>query len=312
MSSTTVTGDAIRTQAHAEAPAQAQAPAQERAERSPQAESRLRAEKLTLGYDRRVIVRDLDVSIPDGSFTVIVGANGCGKSTLLRSLARVLAPVSGSVLLDGASIRSLPPKEVARRLGLLPQGPVAPSGISVNDLVARGRYPHQGLLRQWSDADETACREAMEATNVTALADQDVDELSGGQRQRVWLAMALAQQTGILLLDEPTTFLDIAHQVEVLDLCATLHEEGRTLVAVLHDLNQACRYADHLIAMRGGAVVAEGPPAEIITEELVEEVFGLRCLIIDDPETGTPLVIPRGRRRSPGESEPETAVTTVS
>ncbi|QMU71623.1 ABC transporter ATP-binding protein [Streptacidiphilus sp. P02-A3a] len=259
--------------------------------------SRLCAEDLTLGYDRTTIIDGLDVRIPDGSFTVIVGANGCGKSTLLRALARVLRPTRGSVLLDGQAIRSMPPKEVARRLGLLPQGPVAPAGITVADLVGRGRFPHQGLLRQWSAADEEAVHGAMAATGVGELADSYLDELSGGQRQRVWLAMALAQQTGILLLDEPTTFLDIAHQVEVLDLCARLHADGRTLVAVLHDLNQACRYADHLIAMLGGAVVAEGAPAAIVTEELVQEVFGLACRIIEDPETGTPLIVPRSGRR---------------
>jgi len=257
-----------------------------------------------LAYDQRTIVRGLDVAIPDGSFTVIVGANGCGKSTLLRGLARMLAPKAGTVLLDGEQIRSLPSKEVARRLGLLPQGPIAPDGITVADLVGRGRYPHQGLLRQWSPADELAVADAMAATRVTALAEAYVDELSGGQRQRVWLAMALAQQTPILLLDEPTTYLDIAHQVEVLDLCADLHEErGHTLVLVLHDLNHACRYATHLIAMRDGRIVAEGHPCEIITDELVEEVFGLRCRIIPDPETGTPLVIPAARKEQRAERD---------
>jgi iron complex transport system ATP-binding protein len=211
----------------------------------------------------------------------------------------MLTPKHGAVHLDGQLIRALPSKEVARRLGLLPQTPIAPDGISVADLVARGRYPHQGLLRQWSSADETATQEAMAATDVTDLAGRYVDELSGGQRQRVWLAMALAQQTGILLLDEPTTFLDIAHQLEVLDLCADLHQhQGRTLVAVLHDLNHACRYATHLIAMRDGQIVAEGHPDEIVTAELVEDVFGLACRIIADPESGTPLVIPVVRRRA--------------
>ncbi len=259
--------------------------------------SRLRAENVTLAYDQRSIVHELNVDIPDSSFTVIVGANGCGKSTLLRGLARMLNPTAGTVLLDGQQIRSLPSKEVARRLGLLPQGPIAPDGITVADLVARGRYPHQGLFRQWSPADELAVSDAMAATHVDDLAEAFVDELSGGQRQRVWLAMALAQQTPIMLLDEPTTFLDIAHQVEVLDLCADLHEHrGHTLVVVLHDLNHACRYATYLIAMRGGRIVTEGHPADIITADLVEEVFGLRCRIITDPESGTPLVIPAVRR----------------
>ena len=257
---------------------------------------RLTAHELTVGYQRTPVIDRLDVAIPDNSFTVIVGANGCGKSTLLRSLARMLTPTGGAVYLDGAPIRSLPPKQVARKLGLLPQGPVAPDGITVLDLVSRGRHPHQGVLRRWSAEDERAVQEALEATDTTDLADAYVDELSGGQRQRVWLAMALAQQTGILLLDEPTTFLDLAHQVEVLNLCAQLHAGGRTLVAVLHDLNLACRYADHLIAMRDGAIAAIGLPSDIVTAELIEEVFGLACRVIDDPETGTPLVIPLAPR----------------
>lgn len=258
---------------------------------------RLTAESVTLGYDRRIIARDLSVEIPDHSFTVVVGPNACGKSTLLRALSRMLKPAEGRVLLDGAAIHSLPAKKVARTLGLLPQSSVAPDGITVADLVARGRYPHQGLLRQWSPDDERTVQESMAATRIEDLADRYVDELSGGQRQRVWIAMALAQQTPLLLLDEPTTFLDIQHQIEVLDLCAELHETGgRTLVAVLHDLNHAARYATHLVAMRDGAVVAEGPPAEVVTAPLVERVFGLRCQVIEDPETGTPLVVPAGRR----------------
>jgi iron complex transport system ATP-binding protein len=260
--------------------------------------TRLRGEGVTLGYDGRQVSQDLTVAIPDGSFTVIVGPNACGKSTLLRALARMLKPSAGTVVLDGAPIGSLPSKEVARRLGLLPQTSIAPDAITVADLVARGRYPHQGLLRQWSRDDERAVAAAMASTDVTDLAARAVDELSGGQRQRVWLAMVLAQETGIVLLDEPTTFLDIAHQIEVLDLCAHLHQEqGRTLVAVLHDLNHACRYATHLIAMREGAVVAEGDPSEIVDAELVERVFGLRCRVIPDPETGTPLVVPAARQR---------------
>jgi len=257
--------------------------------------TRLVGTGLELAYDRRVVAEQLDLAIPDRSFTVIVGPNACGKTTLLRALARLLKPRSGGVHLDGALITSRPSKEVARELGLLPQSSIAPDGITVADLVARGRFPHQRLLRQWSRDDERAVADAMEATRVADLADRIVDELSGGQRQRVWLAMALAQQTPILLLDEPTTFLDIAHQVEVLDLCAQLHADGRTLVAVLHDLTQACRYATHLVAMRDGAIVAQGPPAEIVGEELVERVFGLPCRVVEDPETGTPLVVPRGR-----------------
>ncbi|MGK5530419.1 ABC transporter ATP-binding protein [Streptomyces sp. URMC 129] len=260
---------------------------------------RLRADDVTLGYDQRMIAEGLSVAVPDRSFTVIVGPNACGKSTLLRALSRMLRPAAGAVLLDGQAIGTLPAKKLARVLGLLPQSPVAPDGITVADLVARGRYPHQGLLRQWSRDDERAVAEAMADTGVAELADRHVDELSGGQRQRVWIAMALAQRTPLLLLDEPTTFLDIAHQIEVLDLCARLHEEqGRTLVAVLHDLNHAARYATHLIAMRDGRVVAEGPPGDIVTAALVEDVFRLPCRVVDDPETGTPLVVPAARRRA--------------
>ncbi|MEU5696619.1 ABC transporter ATP-binding protein [Actinosynnema sp. NPDC020468] len=260
--------------------------------------ARLRGEGMTLGYDERVVATGLDVEIPDGSFTVIVGPNACGKSTVLKALARMLKPSAGAVYLDGAAISSYKSKEVARRLGLLPQSSIAPGGITVAELVARGRYPHQRMLRQWSTEDEAVTGEAMRLTNVQDLADRLVDELSGGQRQRVWLAMVLAQQTSILLLDEPTTFLDIAHQVEVLDLCADLHEDGKhTLVAVLHDLNQACRYATHLIAMKPGVgVVAQGDPADVVTAELVEDVFGLPCRVINDPETDTPLVVPLRRK----------------
>jgi iron complex transport system ATP-binding protein len=262
------------------------------------ARPRLVGESVTLGYGARTVCEGLDVGIPEGSFTVIVGPNACGKSTLLRALARTLKPRRGAVLLDGERIGALPAKQVARRLGLLPQSAIAPDAITVADLVGRGRYPHQGLLRQWSEADERAVAAAMAATRVTELARRPVDELSGGQRQRVWLAMVLAQETEIVLLDEPTTFLDIAHQIEVLDLCAELHERGgRTMVAVLHDLNHACRYADHLIAMRDGEVVAVGDPAEIVDAELVERVFGLRCRVVEDPETGTPLIVAAARER---------------
>jgi ABC-type cobalamin/Fe3+-siderophores transport system ATPase subunit len=259
------------------------------------ANARLSGTGLTLAYDKRTITRDLDVAVPDGSFTVIVGPNACGKSTLLRALARILKPASGTVVLDGEPIAGWPAKKLARTLGLLPQSSIAPEGITVADLVSRGRYPHQGLLRQWSREDERVVGASMEATGVAALADRPVDELSGGQRQRVWIAMALAQETPLLLLDEPTTYLDIAHQIEVLDLCARLHEEGRTVVAVLHDLNHAARYATHMIAMRDGAIVAEGEPGSVVTAELVEEVFRLPCRVIECPETGTPLVVPAAR-----------------
>ncbi len=260
--------------------------------------SRLRADAATIGYDKRVISEALSVAIPDESFTVIVGPNACGKSTLLRGLSRLLKPAAGQVILDGADIHSFKAKEVARRVGLLPQTSIAPDGITVADLVARGRYPYQGLIRQWTDTDEQAVLQAMDATSITALSGRLVDELSGGQRQRVWVAMALAQDTGILLLDEPTTFLDITHQIELLELFTDLNLAGRTMVAVLHDLNHAARYATHLIAMRDGAVVAEGAPSEIVTAELVEEVFGLKSLVVPDPVSGTPSVVPLGRDRS--------------
>ncbi|WP_328659582.1 ABC transporter ATP-binding protein [Nocardia salmonicida] len=255
--------------------------------------SRLRADRVRLGYKNTTISDQLSVDIPDGKFTVIIGPNACGKSTLLRALARLLTPESGTVLLDDKPISSYPAKQVARQIGLLPQTSTAPDGIRVADLVARGRYPHQTLLRQWSKADEEAVASAMAATGVTELSARMVDELSGGQRQRVWIAMVLAQDTPLILLDEPTTYLDIAYQIQLLDLCRSLNREsGRTVVAVLHDLNHAFRYADHLIAMRDGRVVATGAPADIVTAELVDEVFSLRCRIVDDPETGTPLVIP--------------------
>ena len=256
-------------------------------------EFRLGADAVTVGYDRRIISRDLSVQIPDGSFTVIVGPNACGKSTLLRSLSRLITPTAGQVVLDGRSIASFKAKEVAQVLGLLPQTALAPDGITVADLVARGRFPHQNLIRQWTPADEAAIRAAMDATNVAELSTRLLDELSGGQRQRVWVAMALAQETPILLLDEPTTFLDIAHQIDLLDLFAGLHRAGNTIVAVLHDLNHAARYASHLIVMKDGAIVATGAPRDVVTAELVEDVFGLSCLVIDDPVSHTPLVIPR-------------------
>ncbi|MFI1016707.1 ABC transporter ATP-binding protein [Streptomyces sp. NPDC020965] len=256
----------------------------------------LRAEGLRLAYDDRIVVDDLDVAVPPGRITAIVGANACGKSTLLRALARLLTPRAGSVQLDGRSVHSIPTRELAQRLGILPQSPVAPEGLTVIDLVGRGRSPHQTWWRQWSSGDERAVREALRATAMTDLADRPVDELSGGQRQRAWIAMAVAQGTPVLLLDEPTTYLDLAHQIDVLDLITDLNRnESRTVVMVLHDLNQACRYADHVIAMKSGRIVAEGVPAEVITAALVEEVFGLRCQVAPDPVSGTPMIIPMGR-----------------
>lgn len=257
-------------------------------------DSPLRVSDATLAYDGRVISEHLDIAIPDGSFTVIVGPNACGKSTLLRGLARLMKPAAGTVLLDGRDIHSYRTKDVARRLGLLPQTSIAPDGITVADLVARGRHPHQSAFQQWSRADDDAVAEAMAATGVDTLSTWRVDELSGGQRQRVWVALALAQETGILLLDEPTTFLDIAHQFELLELFRSLNRDGRTLVAVLHDLNQASRYASHIIAMSAGRVVAQGTPDEVITAQLVTDVFGLPAHILPDPVAGTPLVVPLG------------------
>jgi iron complex transport system ATP-binding protein len=261
------------------------------------ADSRLRADGVSLGYDGRAVVEQLDLAVADGAVTVIVGPNACGKSTLLRALARLLRPTGGHVILDGEVIQSLPTKEVARRLGLLPQTPIAPEGITVVDLVARGRSPHQKLFQQWSSRDERAVQQALSATSTVELAGRSVDELSGGQRQRVWIAMAIAQETELLLLDEPTTFLDIAHQIDVLDLVARLNrDEGRTVVVVLHDLNMACRYADQIVAMRDGAVVASGSPHDVITAATVREVFGIDAIVIDDPVTGTPLVVPSSTR----------------
>ncbi|WP_155373906.1 ABC transporter ATP-binding protein [Catellatospora vulcania] len=256
----------------------------------------IRAEGLTLAYDDRNVVSELDLHIPPGRVTVVVGANACGKSTLLRALARLMRPEHGAVLLDGRAIHTLPTRQVARQVGILPQTPVAPEGISVLDLVGRGRSPHQTWWRQWSTADEQAVAEALAATGMTELAHRPVDELSGGQRQRAWIAMAVAQQTPVLLLDEPTTYLDLAHQVDVLDLVTDLNRrDGRTVVMVLHDLNQACRYADHLVVMRDGRIAAEGDPAAVVTAELVTEVFGLGCQVVPDPVTATPMVIPLSR-----------------
>ncbi|WP_018118040.1 ABC transporter ATP-binding protein [Corynebacterium mastitidis] len=258
----------------------------------PDSPARLRARNATIGYDTHTISSGLSVDIPDGSFTAIIGPNGCGKSTLLRALARVLVPTSGAVTLDGKAIHRIPAKAVARELGLLPQTSLAPEGIRVTDLVARGRSPYQSLFHQWRPSDEEAVRDALEATGTLDLSDRLVEELSGGQRQRVWIAMLLAQRTPLMLLDEPTTFLDIAHQYELMELLRDLHEEGKTIVTVLHDLNQAARYADRLVVMRQGDIVTTGAPSDVLTPELMKEVFGLRCLVVPDPVTGTPAVVP--------------------
>jgi iron complex transport system ATP-binding protein len=258
-------------------------------------DSRLYAEKLALAYDKNVIIAGLSLFIPAGKITALVGPNGCGKSTLLRGLARLLAPTQGQVYLDGKAIHSMPSKTLARQLGMLPQGPSAPEGLTVRELVAQGRYPHQRWFQQWSRSDEAITVEAMTITNLLDLADRSLDTLSGGQRQRAWIAMTLAQETEILLLDEPTTYLDLAYQVEVLDLLHELNESGRTIVMVLHDLNQACRYAHHLVAMHRGAIWGQGDPHSMMTEQMLLEVFRIKAHIVADPVTGTPLCVPIGR-----------------
>lgn len=259
---------------------------------------RLAAEHVRLAYDDAVVVHDLDLELTEGSFTAIVGPNGCGKSTLLRALGRLLRPTAGQVLLDGRAIAKTPTREVAKVLGLLPQAPIAPEGLTVADLVARGRHPHQTWLRQWSRDDEAVVAEALEWTDMVGLAERPVDALSGGQRQRAWISMALAQGTDLLLLDEPTTYLDLSHQIDVLELVARLHaERGRTVAVVLHDLNLAARYAQRLVAMKDGVLVASGTPAEVLTEELLADVFDLEARIVPDPVTGTPMVVPVRRIR---------------
>lgn len=256
----------------------------------------LATHRLVAGYGARTVVDGIDLAVPGGRVTAIIGANACGKSTLLKTMARLLAPSTGGVLLDGQDIHQVPTRELARSLGLLPQSPIAPEGIVVADLIGRGRHPHQRLFSGWSRADDQAVAEALAATGITDLADRNVDELSGGQRQRVWVAMALAQQTDILLLDEPTTFLDVTHQVEILDLLTDLNRQrGTTIVMVLHDINLAARYADHMVAVHAGRVVASDTPAAVITPELVRLVFGLDSLVVTDPVSGAPMVLPRGR-----------------
>ncbi|MEW1891750.1 ABC transporter ATP-binding protein [Streptomyces sp. NPDC085659] len=256
---------------------------------------RLAARGIRVGYGGRTVIDGLDVEIPSGVVTTIIGPNGCGKSTLLRTLTRLLKPAGGAVVLDGEDIASLRTRDVAKKLGLLPQAPVAPEGLTVSDLVARGRHPHQSWLRQWSSDDADIVRKALALTGVADLADRPVDSLSGGQRQRVWISMTLAQGTDLLLLDEPTTYLDLAHAIDVLDLVDDLHESGCTVVMVLHDLNLATRYSDNLVVMRDGSVLAQGHPRDVITAELLDEAFGLRAMVIDDPVGDRPLIVPIGR-----------------
>ena len=257
---------------------------------------RLEARGVTLGYGDADVVRELSMALPDGAITMIVGANACGKSTLLRGFARLLRPRAGEVILDGGAIDSMRSVDVARVLGLLPQTPVAPDGITVGDLVGRGRYPHQGWFRRWSADDAAAVAHALDATRTAELVDRRLSELSGGQRQRVWVAMALAQDADVLLLDEPTTYLDINHQVELLDLLADLNARaGTTIVVVLHDLNLACRYAGHIVVMKDGGILVQGAPREVITAATITEAYGLACEVVPDPVSGTPMVVPRGR-----------------
>ncbi|WP_217560823.1 ABC transporter ATP-binding protein [Paenibacillus sp. GbtcB18] len=262
----------------------------------------IETKSLTLSYNQTDIIEDLDLEIPKGQITVLIGCNGCGKSTLLRSMARLMKPKNGAVLLNGQEIAKQSTKEVARQMAILPQGPTAPEGMTVFELVKQGRYPHQNWLKQWTREDEEAVTKALEATGMAPLAERQVDSLSGGQRQRAWIAMTLAQGTNTILLDEPTTYLDMTHQIEILDLLWELNEkENTTIVMVLHDLNLACRYAHHIVAICDKKVYAAGKPEEIVTEELVRHVFGLNCRLVRDPIFGTPTCVPFGKgRRLPG------------
>lgn len=257
------------------------------------------AENITAGYDNKMILQDISLTIPSNKISIIIGANGCGKSTLLKTMARLIKPTSGQVTLDGKPINKIPPKHLARVLGLLPQSPVVPEGITVADLVGRGRFPHQSFLKGWTKEDYEAVAEAMEIMNITEFADRNIDELSGGQRQRVWIAMALAQQTDILFLDEPTTYLDITYQVEILDMLTDLNRKyGTTIVMVLHDINLSARYADHIFAVHKGKLVAEGTPEEVVSSTLIHDIFGLKSLVIQDPVSDSPSVVPIGRHHN--------------
>lgn len=258
--------------------------------------ARLRVRGVTLGYEGRVVSTGLDLDIPDGAFTAIVGPNACGKSTLMRAMVRLLKPVDGVIEFDGTDVNSLKPKSVARQIAFLPQDLVAPENITVHGLVRRGRFPHQSVLSMWSPEDEEAVNRAMDQAGVTDLAERQVGQLSGGQRQRVWIAMVLAQDTSYLLLDEPTSFLDITHQYELLELCSTLRDAGRTIITVLHDINQACRFADHLVALSGGRIVAQGRPENVVDADLIAEVFGLDAVVVPDPVTDLPMVVPKRLR----------------
>lgn len=270
----------------------------------------LEADNLSLTYDNNtIIVHELDLHIKQGSITALVGPNGCGKSTLLRGLSRLLSPKTGTVHLEGQDVHRMKAKALAQKLGILPQSPIAPEGLTVHELVAQGRYPHQSWFQQWSAEDEQIVAEALQITNLTMFADRPIDALSGGQRQRAWIAMALAQQTQVLLLDEPTTYLDLAYQLDVLDLLEELNEQGRTIVMVLHDLNQAARYSDTMVALRGGQIVAQGLPEKVMTSDNLKQVFGLNARVIRDPITNTPMCVPISRRRIQREIEADLKIT---
>ncbi|SFE99601.1 ABC transporter ATP-binding protein [Alteribacillus iranensis] len=271
----------------------------------------LEAEQIKSGYENKTVVHGVDLIIPSHKISVIMGANACGKSTLLKTLTRLLKPLYGKATLDGTPIDQLQPKQLARILGLLPQSPIVPEGITVADLVGRGRFPHQSLLGGWTKEDTKAVAEAMDIMNVTELANRPIDELSGGQRQRVWIAMALAQQTDILFLDEPTTFLDITYQVEILDLLTDLNQQyGTTIVMVLHDINLSARYADYIFALKQGKLIAEGDPSDVITSGIVKEIFGLDCTVIKDPISDAPLVIPKGRHHVKNEMRIRSSISS--
>ncbi|HLP23525.1 MAG TPA: ABC transporter ATP-binding protein [Microbacteriaceae bacterium] len=264
---------------------------------APRSDSRLHAEQVSVNFDGHRVLHAVDLHLPAGEISVFVGANGSGKSTLFRALARLIAPHDGRVTLDGQSISHLPTRQVAQTLALLPQNPIAPDGIIVADLVGRGRYPHLGAFGRWSHGDDDIVKASLDATGVADLAQRRIEELSGGQRQRVWLAMTLAQRADIVLLDEPTTFLDVRHQIDTLELIAELNRDhGTTIGMVLHDLNLASRYADHLFAIAGGRIVATGTPEEVITPETVKSVYDLECIVVPDPVTGSPLVVPLQRQ----------------
>ncbi len=258
----------------------------------------LAAQRVSIAYDQTLVVSDLDLAVPVGRFTALIGPNGSGKSTILRALAGLMGVNGGTVTLDGKAIATLPARELAKKAGVLLQGPVAPDGLTVLDLVRLGRYPHRSLFSRWSEEDEEACEEALQLTAIDALRHRELDKLSGGQRQRAWIAMTLAQRSEILLLDEPTTFLDLAHQIEVMELITMLvRERGKTVVAVLHELNHAARHADHMVLLRAGSIISAGPPADVMTVSSIQNVFGVHSIIISDPLTGKPHCIPAGIRQ---------------